>query len=328
MSYWWWSYELDLDQTPPILQMSEAILERIDTAVMLGSKYGLHVSLAMHRTPGYCVNKPRENYSLWSSDSGGDAALDASCDIWRTLAKRYRGINSKHLSFDLLNEPPYYSPPYVPPPSPPSSWYTTMLAYANDTRPMKSADYLRFVTEVARAIRESSPDRLIIAEGIGWATIPNPDLRLLNVGSSLHCYEPFGVAQYGSPAIGGLKQIPPSVSDGWGMPMWPGGINLGGKRWYREDLVHAVEPYAKLAAQGITAHCGEIGCYNLTPHTVALAWLEDALSVFKDAGIGYAMWQLEGEYGLVNSGRADVAYVTMPDGRRLDRAMLKLMQKY
>ncbi len=323
MSYWWWSHELDLDQSPSILPMSEAVLAQLDSAVTLGRKYGLHVSLAMHRTPGYCVNRPLDKYSIWAADTGGAAALAATGDIWRTLATRYRDISSQHLSFDLLNEPPWVSDVTSP-----SKWYSTMLAYANDTRPMNSADYLRFATTAAAAIRESSPDRLILAEGIGWATIPDSALSSLNVGSSMHCYEPFGVAQYGSPAIGGLNTEPPSVSDGWGVPTWPGGINLGGDTWYRDDLVHAVEPFGQLVAQGKVAHCGEIGCYKATPHGVALAWLEDALSIFKDAGVGFAMWQLEGEYGLVNSGRTDVAYVTMPDGRLLDLAMLELLQKY
>ena len=61
---------------------------------------------------------------------------------------------------------------------------------------------------------------------------------------------------------------------------------------------------------------------------MTLDWLEAALSRFTGQGIGFAMWQLEGEYGLVNSGRTDVAYVTMRDGRRLDQSMLKLLQKY
>jgi len=307
MSYWYWARPSEW------APMSEEILERIDRAVLLGQKYGLHVSLAMHRAPGYCVNPPTEPLSLWSNDR----ALKATCDYWSTLAKRYKYISSRRLSFDLLHEPPYPSDAAY------NLFYSTLGQGLGEAKPMTYADHARYVESATKVIRQHSSERLVIAEGVGWGTTPDTNLESLGIAHSFHCYEPVGVAQSRSPAMG--KGIP---WDQVPLPSWPHGWNLNQEFWTAEDLKQFFSPYTQLARSGKLVHCGEIGCYNKTPHQVTLDWLEAALSSFTGQGIGFAMWQLEGEYGLVNSGRTDVAYVTMRDGRRLDQSMLKLLQKY
>ncbi len=235
---------------PPILEMSERILERIDRAVLLGQKMGLHISLAMHCTPGYCVNAPQEPQSLWSD---GGAALTASSAYWRMLAKRYRGISSDRLSFDLLNEPPW------PSDAAPNAFYAALAGGANDKSPMSYADHLRFVSTVTPVILEQSPERLVRAEGLGWATTPDPGLAPLGLASSLHCDQPTGVAQYRAPALAGVPW------DRLPAPGWPGGWNLDNTLWNRDTLAAFFRPFADLAALGAQVHCGEIGCYNRAP---------------------------------------------------------------
>ncbi|MCL2127804.1 MAG: cellulase family glycosylhydrolase, partial [Treponema sp.] len=72
---------------------------------------------------------------------------------------------------------------------------------------------------------------------------------------------------------------------------------------------------------------GEWGAYNKTPHGIVLRWMEDNLMVFKEHGLGWALWNFSGSFGVVNSGRADVKYENY-NGYRLDRKMLELLQKY
>ena len=72
---------------------------------------------------------------------------------------------------------------------------------------------------------------------------------------------------------------------------------------------------------------GEVGCYNKTPHGVALLWLEDNLRIFKEKGIGWAMWNFRGSMGIMDSGRTDVKYENYK-GHKLDRKMLELLQRY
>jgi endoglucanase len=78
---------------------------------------------------------------------------------------------------------------------------------------------------------------------------------------------------------------------------------------------------------GVQVHVGEFGCYNKTPHDVALAWMKDMLSLWKEAGWGYAMWNLKGSIGVLNSERTDVKYEDYK-GHKLDRKMLELIKEY
>ena len=72
---------------------------------------------------------------------------------------------------------------------------------------------------------------------------------------------------------------------------------------------------------------GEWGAYNKTPHDVTLRWMEDNLKLFKERGLAWALWNFNGPFGIVDSGRTDVQYEDY-DGYKLDRKMLELLQKY
>ena len=74
-------------------------------------------------------------------------------------------------------------------------------------------------------------------------------------------------------------------------------------------------------------HVGEWGCYNKTPHDVALAWMRDLLSLWQEVGWGHAMWNLKGDFGVLNSRRADVKYENFK-GHQLDRKMLELVREF
>ena len=57
----------------------------------------------MHRVPGYCINDNHlERRNLWT-DAIAQAVL---VHHWEIFAKRYAGVSSRNLSFDLVNEPP------------------------------------------------------------------------------------------------------------------------------------------------------------------------------------------------------------------------------
>lgn len=78
---------------------------------------------------------------------------------------------------------------------------------------------------------------------------------------------------------------------------------------------------------GSGAMVGEWGAHNQTPHEVTLCWMEDVLKTFRRAGMGWALWNFRGSFGIMDSGRADVQYEDF-HGHKLDRKMLDLLQKY
>jgi hypothetical protein len=88
-----------------------------------------------------------------------------------------------------------------------------------------------------------------------------------------------------------------------------------------------VKPWQALESSGVGVMVGEWGVYNRTPHDVTLRFMEDNLANWKQAGWGWALWNFRGSFGVMDSGRADVAYEDF-EGHKLDRAMLDLLQKY
>ena len=73
--------------------------------------------------------------------------------------------------------------------------------------------------------------------------------------------------------------------------------------------------------------CGECGCYNKTPPKVFLAWFRDVLEILTSHNIGYALWNIRGSFGVVDSKRADVEYKDF-QGHKLDKKLLDLLQKF
>jgi endoglucanase len=279
------------NQGPDSCKIYEPMLARLDRAVQLGEQFGLHVDLNFHRAPGYSVNRERaEPFDLWHDAD----ALQACCFHWRLMAERYRGIPSQRLSFNLFNEPP-----------------------APSDIGMTRADHERVVRAVAAAIREADPERLILVDGVSWGRLACPELADLGVAQSCRAYSPMGVSHYMADWVGG-EAFPP--------PAWPGGWQ-GDETWGRAELEALYAPWIELARGGVGVHCGEGGAYNRTPHDVVLAWLRDVLEILTAAGIGYALWNFRGAFGLLDSGRSDVPYEEF-HGHTLDRKLLELLQEF
>ena len=55
--------------------------------------------------------------------------------------------------------------------------------------------------------------------------------------------------------------------------------------------------------------------------------MKDCLENWKRAGWGWCLWNLRGDFGPLDSDRADVRYVER-GGVKLDTAMLALLQRY
>ena len=165
-------------------------------------------------------------------------------------------------------------------------------------------------------------DRLIIADGLGCGTIACPELADLGIGQSCRAYAPYGISHYQAPWATWLDwaDVP--------TPAWPGGWSAsweGDSVWTRKTLEAFYRPWRDLIAQGVGVHCGEGGAFNRTPHAVFLAWFRDVLEILRDSGIGFALWNFRGAFGVLDSGRADVAYNDW-HGHKLDRGLLDLLR--
>ena len=265
----------------------ESVLEEIDRAVELGGKHHLHVCLNFHRAPGFCVNPNPPEPFDLWTDN---EALEAFCFHWELFARRYRAIPSDRLSFNLVNEP---------------------------TSAVKRADHERVMRTAVSHIREIDADRLLIIDGLAWGKEPCPELIDLGVAQSCRAYWPHAVSHYKAKWAGG-ENLP--------LPTWPGVLHRG-EVWDRAKLEEHYRPWTELARSSVGVHCGEGGCFNQTPRDVFLRWFRDVLDILTSHGIGYALWNFRGAFGIMDSGREDVRYEDW-HGHRLDRELLQLLREF
>jgi len=296
MDYWLWidtNWRETRTLSPDDMdKISERMMERVDRTVELGLKYGLHVSLNFHRAPGYCINNPqREPFVLWRDSR----AEDAFVFHWDLFAKRYRAVSVKDLSFNLVNEAPSVREGY-----------------------MSAEDYRRVMTRATDAIRKHTPDRTIIIDGLSVGNKVVENMIPTGVVQSVHAYTPAGISHYRASWVDKNKTFP--------TPTWPLLNQDGSVKYDRARLEAHYAPWAELARKGIGVHCGEAGCYNKTPYEVFYAWYADVMDILKGHGIGYALWNFRGTFGILDSGRTDIKLEDW-HGHTLDRRLLTLLQK-
>ncbi|MCU0791376.1 MAG: glycoside hydrolase family 5 protein [Opitutaceae bacterium] len=273
------------------LEIDEAAFAPIDAAVDHALRCGLHLSLNLHHVPGFCINQGlRDDFMAPEPfDLWRDAeALRHFVAHWSFIARRYVGVSANALSFDLVNEPARCAP----------------------------AAYAKVVRATVAAIRAISPDRLIVIDGLDAGNSPCPDLVDLGLVQSCRGYAPHELTHHRA-WWGGDHRLPPA---------WPM-LDTTGRRWDRAALEAFYEPWFALRDAGVGVHCGELGAHNATPHRVFLAWLDDLLGVLGERGIGFALWNFHGSFGVLDNGRAD-APTRDWHGLRLDHELLGLLQNH
>ncbi|MBN2296063.1 MAG: cellulase family glycosylhydrolase [Pirellulales bacterium] len=208
---------------------------------------------------------------------------------WTQFARRYKGVSAARLSFDLVNEPAQVS----------------------------AASYCKVARRVVAAIRKVDPQRPIVSDGLQWGRVPIFELADLGIAQSTRGYEPMQVSHYKATWVWNKGN--------WPEPTWPlvRGDKIIDREWLRKKQI---EPWKRLEAKGVNVHVGEFGVFNKTPHKVAMAWLTDFMGLWKEAGWGWAMWNLRGGFGIVDSDRPGTRYDSF-EGHKLDREMLELMQR-
>ncbi|RYE23925.1 MAG: glycosyl hydrolase family 5, partial [Sphingobacteriaceae bacterium] len=294
---------LNFDRSKPIkaddvYKIDEAAMDKIDSLIITAHKYNMHLSLNLHRAPGYCINAGfDEPYNLWLDQE----ALDAFCFHWSMWAKRYKEIPASKLSFDLLNEPTIRQDM--------NNQYAKRI-------PVPGQLYRKVAKAGVEAIHKISPERLVIADGNNAGRLVISEITDLNIAQSCRGYTPEAISHYKAPWV--YKD-----TENLAKPLWPGNV---GDYLSRKMLEDEYKPWLDLVKQGVGVHCGECGCWNKTPHNVFLSWFADVLNIFTQHKIGFGVWEFQGDFGVLDSGRTDVVYENWY-GHKLDRKMLQLLQK-
>ena len=213
-------------------------------------------------------------------------ALEAFKRIWREFARRYKGIPNSELSFNLVNEPTF-----------------------------SEKDFIHVFGETVDAIHKVDPGRFILLDGNQCATKPVP--HFFNVpltGQSFRGYAPHQFSHCG---------------------VWYGGARPGTVHWPKsaddKEAQWVVDGQAKMLAKqdcipkGYPVMIGEFGCYAKMDHESCLKWMEEGFKEWRKRGYGWAIWDYDGPFGLVDSSRPDAEYIEVM-GRKVDRKMLELLR--
>ncbi len=283
--YRFWTKDFDY------LHPDEGVFEHVDRYLETARCHGLHLSLNFHRAPGYCINRnDLERDNLWTDE----VALEGFVHQWSVLARRYKGISSEHLSFDLVNEPPKFG----------------AHGFSRDANE-------RVVRQTTAAIRAIDPGRAIVIDGLEEGHTAMPELADLGVVHSTRGYQPMTISHYQA------SWWPPGMT--FPEPQYPGTVWFD-KSWDRETIDEFYRPWREVEAKGNHVYIGEFGCYNRTPNDVALRWLGDLFALLKLYRWGYCLWNFAGSFGIIDHGRAG-ARIEELDGYLVDRDLLDLMKQ-
>ena len=160
-------------------------------------------------------------------------------------------------------------------------------------------DFIHVFGETVDAIHKVDPGRFIILDGNRTATVPAP-----------HQFSHCGV--------------------------WYGGARPGTVHWPKsaddKEAQWVVDGQAKMLAKqdcipkDYPVMIGEFGCYAKMDHEACLKWMEAGFKEWRKRGYGWAIWDYDGPFGFVDSGRPDAEYIEI-DGRKVDRKMLELLRQ-
>jgi endoglucanase len=260
--------------------MSSEFISRLDRAVDAALANGLAVQIDLH---------PEDNFKQRLRN--GDDPIDRLAMLWRRLAAHYANRNPDLVFFEILNEPEVY-------------------------------DRYRWAgiqTRIAGAIRDAAPHNTIIATGANYSDIPDLlSLRPLadgNVIYNFHFYEPHEFTHQGATwglswwsythgiayppndaAMQALLSQVPDLPDRYTLE------NYWLNHWDGRHIRLLIEEAAAWAHQyNVPLICNEFGVYrNNRDPASRINWLKDVRTALEADGIGWAMWEYRGGFGIVD----------------------------
>jgi aryl-phospho-beta-D-glucosidase BglC (GH1 family) len=229
-----------------------------------------------------------------------DQAVGRFTSMWRKLAAHYADRDPNMVFFEILNEPEIHD------------------AYR----------WEGIETRVAAAIREQAPHNTIIAAGAVWSDIW--DLLAIepladgNVIYNFHFYEPhefthqgatwstpWYVYEHGIPypptdsSMAELLKEVPDASTRYSMEnYWLNG-------WNARRIQMMIDEAAAWAHDNhVPLTCNEFGVFRDHSDPVSRAnWLHDVRTALENDGIGWAMWDYRGNFGVVTKEKGQAAVV-------------------
>jgi aryl-phospho-beta-D-glucosidase BglC (GH1 family) len=221
-----------------------------------------------------------------------DEFVEQFADFWRAMARHYATLDADRVFFEILNEP-------------------------------EGKDRYRWYgveAKLAAAIRDGAPEHTIIATGAHWSDDDDlvflEPLRDANVIYAFHFYEAHIFTHQGATWSSNywheLKGVPyPSTPENVqaAAAELPDAVHrlavvrYGLDRWNAARIDAEIGQVVAWARRwSVPVVCNEFGVYrkNAEPKD-RLAWLTDVRTALEKRGVGWAMWEYHGGFGVVNT---------------------------
>jgi endoglucanase len=251
----------------------------LDTAVKMVLDQGLAVVIDLHPDSEFKARLAKD-----------DSFVQEFADFWRVLARHYSTWDAERVFFEILNEPEM-SDRY--------RWYGVQA-------------------KLAAAIREGAPPHTMIAAGARWSDDDDlvfiEPLRDPNVIYNFHFYEPHIFTHQGATWssyfwhwVKGLHypSSPESAAKvAAGVPDAVDRlavIRYGEDHWDAARIDAEITQVAEWARQrGVPVVCNEFGVYrDYADPKDREAWIHDVRTALERHGMGWAMWDYSGSFGVV-----------------------------
>jgi aryl-phospho-beta-D-glucosidase BglC (GH1 family) len=252
----------------------------LDSAVKMILDHGLAVVIDLHPESDFKARLAKD-----------DTFVQEFSDFWRALARHYSSWDRDRVFFEILNEPEL-SDRY--------RWYGVQA-------------------KLAAAIREGAPQQTIIATGARWSDDDElvfiEPLRDPDVIYNFHFYEPHIFTHQGATWgtyfwhwVKGLHYPSSPESAAKTAAGVPDAVDrlavirYGQDHWDAARIDAEVSQVADWAGKrGVSVVCNEFGVYRAyaEPHDRE-AWIHDVRAALEQHGMGWAMWDYSGSFGLVS----------------------------
>jgi aryl-phospho-beta-D-glucosidase BglC (GH1 family) len=219
-----------------------------------------------------------------------DDRVEAFAKFWRALAQHLAGMDPERVFLEVINEP---------------------LVQEGDR-------WRAILTRLVAAIRDGAPRHTIIVSGHRWSSLPEflalQPVADRNVVYNFHMYDPHTFTHQGAtwgadfwPYLKGLPypsspeavaKLVPSIENKTAQGAL---IRYGEERWNAARIEAEVAKAAAWGAKyGVRVTCNEFGVYRkYAPPEARAAWIRDVRTALEKHGIGWAMWDYAGGFGVV-----------------------------
>ncbi len=251
----------------------------LDAAVKMILDRGLAVVIDLHPDSEFKARLAKD-----------DSFVQEFADFWRVLARHYSTLDAERVFFEILNEP-------------------------------EMSDRYRWSgvqAKLAAAIREGAPQHTMIAAGARWSDDDDlvflEPLREPNVIYNFHFYEPHIFTHQGAAWssyfwhwVKGLHYPSSPESTAKVAAGVPDAVDrlavirYGEDRWDGARIEAEVTQVAEWARQhGVPVVCNEFGVYrDYADPQDREAWIHDVRTALERHGMGWAMWDYSGSFGVV-----------------------------